>query len=219
MSQASDIIAPEIARTLDGLFKERVRRSSSAVAYRNWEEPGGWKGLHLERCRESGRDVGRQDSKRIGLQPGDRVAIMLRNSVSWIVFDQAAMGLDLVTVPLYTSDRPDNIAYILQDSGAKLLVFENADQWASFAQVQDQLVGLKRVLCINPMPGPCDDARVKSVAAWLPKASAPAKHVNQDGAKLTSIIYTSGTTGKPKGVMLSHRNMLENATQHCSVSR
>ena len=211
MSQASDIIAPEIARTLDGLFKERVRRSSSAVAYKNWEEPGGWKDYtwsdveSLVARWQAGFEADR-------LQPGDRVAIMLRNSVSWIVFDQAAMGLDLVTVPLYTSDRPENIAYILQDSGAKLLVFENADQWASFAQVQDQLVGLKRVLCINPMPGPCDDARVKSVAAWLPKASAPAKHVNQDGAKLTSIIYTSGTTGKPKGVMLSHRNMLENAS-------
>jgi long-chain acyl-CoA synthetase len=211
MTQASDVIAPEIAKTLDGLFQERVRRSSSAPAYRNFDEPGIWKDYtwgDVEKLVARWQAGFAAD----GLQPGDRVAIMLRNSVNWIVFDQAAMGLDLVTVPLYTSDRPENIAYILQDSGAKLLVFENADQWAMFAEVRDQLAGLIRVLCINPLSGPSSaDPRLKSIADWLPKTAGATRHVNQDGTKLTSIIYTSGTTGKPKGVMLSHRNMLENA--------
>ncbi|HEY0432462.1 MAG TPA: long-chain fatty acid--CoA ligase, partial [Chitinophagaceae bacterium] len=143
--------------------------------------------------------------------PGDRVAIMLRNCVSWIMFDQAAMGLDLVTVPLYTSDRPENVAYILQDSGAKALVLENADQWAMFAEVQGQLTSLKRVLCINASSVQLQDSRLAVLRDWLPKSAEAVKHVNSDGMKLTSIIYTSGTTGKPKGVMLSHNNMLENA--------
>src|SRR5258706_181774 len=153
MTQTSDVIAPEIARTLDGLFQERVRRSPDAPAYRSFEEPGGWTG-------HSWSDVAKLVARwqagfeTDGLKAGDRVAIMLRNCVNWIVFDQAAMGLDLVTVPLYTSDRPDNIAYILQDSGAKLLVFENGDQWAAFADVQHQITGLSRVLCINPVSGP-----------------------------------------------------------------
>ena len=210
MAQKGDVIATQIAKTLDGLFQERVRRSAAAVAYRNFEEPAGWKDY-------TWGDVEKQVARwqagfeADGLQPGDRVAIMLRNSVNWIVFDQAAMGLDLVTVPLYTSDRPDNIAYILHDSGAKVLVLENADQWTAFSEVQDQLAGLKRVLCIDPMSGASPDARVKSLADWLPQTAGAVKHVNLDSTKLTSIIYTSGTTGKPKGVMLSHRNMLENA--------
>jgi len=210
MTQASDVIAPEIVRTLDGLFQERVRRSAAATAYRNFEEPGGWTDYTWG---DVGKLVARWQAgfDADGLQAGDRVAIMLRNSVNWVVFDQAAMGLDLVTVPLYTSDRPDNIAYILRDSGAKLLLFENADQWEAFAEVRDQLAGVKRVLCINALSGPCSDPRLKSIADWLPKTADAVRHVNQDSAKLTSIIYTSGTTGKPKGVMLSHRNMLENA--------
>ncbi len=210
MAQRSDVIAPEIAKTLDGLFQERVRRSAAAPAYRNFDEPGVWKDYtwgDVEKLVARWQTGLEAD----GLQPGDRVAIMLRNSVNWIVFDQAAMGLDLVTVPLYTSDRPDNIAYILQDSGAKLLVIESADQWDMFAEVRDQLAGVKRVLCINPLSGPSTDPRLKSIADWLPKTAGAVRHVNQDSTKLTSIIYTSGTTGKPKGVMLSHRNMLENA--------
>ena len=211
MAQKGDVIATETAKTLDGLFQERVRRSAAAVAYRNFEEPGGWKDYtwgDVEKLVARWQAGFEADD----LQPGDRVAIMLRNSVNWVVFDQAAMGLDLVTVPLYTSDRPDNIAYILRDSGAKALVLENAEQWAGFHEVQDQLVGLKRVLCVNPMTGPSSDARLKSLADWLPKTANAVRHINQDNTKLTSIIYTSGTTGKPKGVMLSHRNMLENAS-------
>ena len=211
MAQKGDVIATETAKTLDGLFQERVRRSAAAVAYRNFEEPGGWKDYTWGDVEKlvAGWQAGFEAD---GLQPGDRVAIMLRNSVNWVVFDQAAMGLDLVTVPLYTSDRPDNIAYILRDSGAKVLVFENAEQWPAFHEVQDQLVGLKRVLCVNPMTGQSPDARLKSIVDWLPKTANAVRHVNQDSTKLTSIIYTSGTTGKPKGVMLSHRNMLENAS-------
>ena len=210
MTPNRDVISPEIARTLDGLFRERVRRSANAVAYRSFDEPGVWKNYSWAEVAE--RVALWQDALEAdGLQEGDRVAIMLRNSVNWIVFDQAAMGLGLVNVPLYTSDRPDNTAYILHDSGAKVLVLENTDQWAMFADVQSQLGGLKRILCVNALPGPATDPRIKSVADWLPKSTGAVRHVNQDGTKLTSIIYTSGTTGKPKGVMLSHKNMLENA--------
>ncbi|HVY04798.1 MAG TPA: long-chain fatty acid--CoA ligase [Burkholderiales bacterium] len=210
MAGRGDGIAPELAKTLDGLFQERVRRSSSRVAYRNFDDPGGWKDYtwaDVEKLVSRWQSAFQAED----LLPGDRVAIMLRNSVNWIVFDQAAMGLGLVTVPLYTSDRPDNIAYILKDSGAKLLVFENPDQWEMFHEVQAELAGVRRVVGVNPATKPVADARVKALADWLPAAAGPVKHVSVDGTKLASIIYTSGTTGKPKGVMLSHRNMLENA--------
>jgi long-chain acyl-CoA synthetase len=211
MAGKSDVIVPEVALTLDGLFQERVRRSAEATAYRNFDEPGVWNDYSWA---DTEKLVARwqRGLQADGLERGDRVAIMLRNSVNWIVFDQAAMGLDLVTVPLYTSDRPDNIAYILQDSGAKLLLFENADQWAMFADVQRQLTGLSRILCINPLIAPVADPRLTSLTDWLPKTAGAVIHVNRDSTKLTSIIYTSGTTGKPKGVMLSHKNMLENAS-------
>ena len=72
------------------------------------------------------------------------MAVMLRNSPEWVIFDQAAMGLGLVVVPLYTQDRPDNVAYILNDSGCKVLLFGTHAQWATFNDVRDQLGGLQR---------------------------------------------------------------------------
>jgi long-chain acyl-CoA synthetase len=208
MAEKVDVIAPDVAVTLDGLFQERVRRSASRVAYKNFDDPGGWKDYSWSDVEKL---VARWQAglEAESLQPGDRVAIMLRNSVNWIVFDQAALGLGLVTVPVYTSDRPENIAYILCDAGAKLLFLEEPEQWDSFADVQAQLGGVQRVVSVKA--GPCSDARLKNIADWLPASAAAVKHVNRDATKLASIIYTSGTTGKPKGVMLSHRNMLENA--------
>jgi long-chain acyl-CoA synthetase len=119
--------------------------------------------------------------------------------------------LGLVLVPLYTQDRPDNVAYIIQNCGAKLLLFEKPEQWAAFADVREQLASLVRVLCLEPLQGAPADPRLSSVAAWLPAGGGPFQHVTRDPHKLASIIYTSGTTGRPKGVMLSHHNMLSNA--------
>ncbi|HEX7953664.1 MAG TPA: long-chain fatty acid--CoA ligase [Burkholderiales bacterium] len=216
MAHTSDVISPEIAKTLDGLFQERVRRSATRLAYRNFDEPRGWTDYTWA---DVEREVARWQAgfEAEGLQPGDRVAIMLRNSVNWVVFDQAAMGLDLVTVPLYTSDRPENVAYILRDSGSRVLLLEDPAQWQSIAELPEQLGTLQRVLCIQPLASASADSRLKSIKDWLPHATAAVRHVNQDGAKLASIIYTSGTTGRPKGVMLSHDNMLGNcfATQQC----
>jgi long-chain acyl-CoA synthetase len=221
MTQRADVIPPETAKTLDGLFQERVRRSAGERAYRGYDEAStSWKDYTWS---DVEKQVARWQAglEADGLQPGDRIAIMLRNSVQWVVLDQAAMGLDLVTVPLYTSDRPDNIAYIVQNSGAKLLLFESPEQWEQFEEVREQLAGLKRILTIKPVPQPAADPRLKSVDDWAAKSAGAVKHVNADGNKLASVIYTSGTTGKPKGVMLSHNNMLTNAyaaLQCCGVT-
>ena len=210
MTKKVDLIAPETAKTLDGMFAERVRRSPNALAYRNFDEQSGqWKDYTWS-------DVDKLAARwqaaleKEGFQPGDRVAIMMRNSVWWMVFDQAAMGLDLVTVPLYTSDRPDNVAYIMQNAGAKLFFFEEPETWDGFSEVKHQLEGVKRLVSLKPLKG-APDPRLVDADRWVPRDASVTKHVNTDGSKLASIIYTSGTTGRPKGVMLSHYNMLQNA--------
>ena len=217
MAVQLDLIKPEDARTLDGLFAVRVKRSAKAVAYINFDEKSGqWKPYTWAEIEYL---VARWQAAlaRENLEPGDRVAIMMRNSIWWVIFDQAAMGLGLVTVPLYTSDRPDNMAYIIQDSGSRVLFFENEETWDAFRDVMPQLGGLVRAVCLKPLSGDSTDARLISSAQWLGGEAVEVRHVNSDGGKLASIIYTSGTTGRPKGVMLSHQNMLENcyATSQC----
>jgi long-chain acyl-CoA synthetase len=206
----TDSIHPDIARTLDGLFSERVRRSADAPAYRWCNEGGQWQSVTW---REMQSLIARCQTalQKEGLAPGDRVAIMLRNSVQWVMFDQAALALGLVVVPIYTSDRPDNIAYILQDSGSRVLLMESAEGWSAFSDVQDLLSGLMRVLCVNDVSGTAPDARIFDLRQWLPATAGAVKHVSEDPRRLASIVYTSGTTGRPKGVMLSHNNMLHNA--------
>jgi long-chain acyl-CoA synthetase len=216
LAERADIIAPEVALTLDGLFSERVRRSPDAVAYTDYDgEAGVWRD---HTWAQMDRLVARWQTalKREALYGADRVAIMLRNSPTWVAADQAAMGLGLVVVPLYTQDRPENVAYIIQNCGAKLLLFEKPEQWAAFAGVGEQLAGRGRVLCLEPLSSASADPRLTSVVAWLPDSGEPGsenavQHLNRDPHKLASILYTSGTTGRPKGVMLSHHNMLSNA--------
>jgi long-chain acyl-CoA synthetase len=211
MAKQLDVIAPEAARTLDGLFAARVQRSRDTVAYINFDDAShSWKEYTWGDMEGL---VGRWQAAlaREDLEPGDRVAIMMRNSIWWIIFDQAAMGLGLVTVPLYTSDRPDNIAYIVQDSGGRVLFFEDQETWDGFNDVMPKLGGVVRAVCLKPLSEGDHDPRLVSADNWVADNGEEGKHINSDGGKLASIIYTSGTTGRPKGVMLSHSNMLENA--------
>ncbi len=204
----TDYIPAESAKTLDGLFRERARRSPDKVSHVAWEG-GRWRSrTWSEMYREAGR--WQAGFAREGLKPGERVALMLRNCPEWVLFDQAALAAGLVDVPLYTVDRPDNVAYVLEHSGAKLVLFDTQEQWEQFRALKLDLPGVERVLVLNPSGAEFGDPRVRSVKEWLPDP-APMQHPFADGARLASIIYTSGTTGRPKGVMLSHWNMLANS--------
>jgi long-chain acyl-CoA synthetase len=206
-----DIITAAEASTLDGLFAERVRRTPHAAGYREFDEgSGGWRDFTWA---EVNRQVARWQHSlaRDGVGPGDRVAVMLRNCTAWVIYDQAAMGLGAVVVPLYTQGRPDNVAYIIKDSGAKVLLLDSVEQWRAFEAVRAELAGLVRILLMKRPEGGAGDERVLYVERWLPEEATEVKHVNTDPDQLASIVYTSGTTGRPKGVMLSHGNMLSNA--------
>jgi long-chain acyl-CoA synthetase len=205
------VISPEEAVTLDGLFRERVKRTPEAVAYRDFNpQHVNWRDYTWAQI---DHQIARWQAalERDGLKAGDRVAVMLRNSPEWVIFDQAALGLGLIVVPLYTQDRPDNVAYIVNDAGCKVLLFGTLEQWQAFSQVRGQLGGLTRILTVEPLAGPGDDPRLKSIDRWLPEQGGETRHVPRDQAALATIVYTSGTTGRPKGVMLSHRNILTNA--------
>jgi long-chain acyl-CoA synthetase len=208
--QTTPISAAE-AVTLDGLFRERVARTSETIAYRDYnQQHANWRDYTWAQI---DRQVARWQAalERDGLKAGDRVGVMLRNSPEWVIFDQAAMGLGLVVVPLYTQDRCDNVAYILNDANCKVLLLGTNEQWKAFATVRDQLGGIVRILTVATQPAATDEPRLKSVEQWLPDDGGATRHIPCDPAVLATIVYTSGTTGRPKGVMLSHRNILTNA--------
>lgn len=203
-----DYISPEAAFTLDGLFHERVRRSPHHVAYRYFDEAAGdWREITWQSAMQQAVRW-QQALLRENLAIGDRVAIMLKNCPSWVMFDQAALGLGLVTVPLYVSDRAENIAHVLQDSGAKLLLVNCASDWQAVGALGVDFKSLQRVVVCKPLPADNGDQRISSLDAWLPASVAQNEfeHRVSDANTLATIIYTSGTTGRPKGVMLTHRD-------------
>jgi long-chain acyl-CoA synthetase len=208
-----DYISPELVYTLDGLFHERVRRSPQDVAYRYFDEAAvDWREITWQSAMQQA--VSWQQAL-LGehLAVGDRVAIMLKNCPSWVMFDQAALGLGLVTVPLYVSDRAENVAHVLQDSGAKLLLVNSISDWQAVHALGVDFKNLQRVIVCKPVPAGGDDQCIRSLDTWLPVSSMQSEfqHRVSDANALATIIYTSGTTGKPKGVMLTHCNLMYNA--------
>jgi long-chain acyl-CoA synthetase len=141
---------------------------------------------------------------------------MCRNCREWALFDQAAHAEGLVVVPLYAEDRPDNVAYIVNDSGTRLVMVGGPEQMARLKECWAKLADVRRVVSVKPLEGAVD-ARVVALADWMEKEAPASPPVKVDGAELATIVYTSGTTGKPKGVMLSHQNMLQNVKSALSV--
>jgi long-chain acyl-CoA synthetase len=205
-----DRISSETAGTLAGLFRERVKRTPDLVAYRQYDESNNqWKDYTWNNM---AREVSRWQSalSQEGLQPGDRVAILMGNCTQWVQFEQAALGCGLVVVPLYTEDRAENIAYILNNAGAKVIFLQGSEHWEQLLEVHDQLGGLVRILTLDPVTVPDNESRVRTVADWLPTDGGALREDDGEMDDLATIVYTSGTTGRPKGVMLSHRNILMN---------
>jgi len=205
---------PDTLGTLCGLFRGRVAATPDQVAYRQFDDKrGSWVSFTWAQV---ATEVSRWQAALVkeGLVPGDRVAVMLKNCVEWVIFDQAALGLGLVTVPLYLDDRPDSATYILDHSDAKLLLIEGRFQHKKLAEIAGTAHSLQRIVSlVAPANGLSDWSTRFAVAAdWLAAATdtpVPERHITAD--LLASIVYTSGTTGRPKGVMLTHENLLWNA--------
>lgn len=206
------------AETLDGLFRERVRQTPDAIAYRCFDRARQtWLALSWRTMSE------RVDQLRValaaeGLEPGARVALMLDNGPEWIAFDQAALSLGLVTVPLYVDDRAENVAHILRETEARMLLMQDGLQWRRLAPVltEESTESLQRIITQGALE--THDRRVMRLDVWCQIAASNALPDNHtDAAALATIVYTSGTTGRPKGVMLSHRNILSNARAAASL--
>ena len=209
MTWTIDKISPEQAASLHGLLQERIKRSATAMAYKYYEETSSsWKEYSWL---EVGKtvDAWSRALKKHDLSPGERVGLMMPNCPEWVFFEQAAARLGLVSVPLYPNDRPDNVSYIINDANIKVLMFRDQTQWdAVSAAIPDMTQTPAFISCL-----PVDDRLVTHKDDWVNQAAndnetTPASVSIMD---LATIVYTSGTTGRPKGVMLSHNNILKNA--------
>lgn len=155
----------------------------------------------------------------LGLKSGDRVAILSENCPRWVVVDQAAMGMGAVVVPLYTTSGAEETRHILADSGTRVIAVNGAEALAKVAALAPQLPDLAGIIEMHPGDGAPPKygslGKVRIFTFASVSGAEPAPPLDGSPNDLATLIYTSGTTGPSKGVMLTHRNILQN----CASSR
>ncbi len=151
--------------------------------------------------------------RREGLASGDRIALCVRNGVDWVAIDLAALGLQLVVVPLFVDDTVGSVAWCVADADVRLLVVDSARLAAGLAR-PDAGVALPPVVVMRGDGGANAGAGAGVTPAdrFLPGSGGDVEIRPCAAGTLATICYTSGTAGRPKGVMLSHGNVIANVT-------
>ncbi|MCP9988360.1 AMP-binding protein [Streptomyces sudanensis] len=188
----------------DGNLTDLVRRNAAQhpdVAVMARKAAGGWVDVtareFLAEVRAAAKGLIAQ-----GVRPGDRVALMSRTRYEWVRMDFAVWSAGAVTVPVYETSSPEQIQWILGDSGAVAAIVESAAHAEAVESVRGALPELRHVWRI-------DDGAVEELVAAGRDVSD--RTLDERGASaraddVATIVYTSGTTGRPKGCVLTHRN-------------
>ena len=207
-------------QTLPQLLAYRTAHTPGAEAFRAFDTTSStWTSLTWAQTQER-VNLWAQALAALQLPAAARVAILLPNGLDAMSADQATLATGCVPVPLHAIDNPGSIAYILADCEASVLWVAQAAQWDKVRAVGTQFPALRAVVvtdadAVVPVPS-AHDVPVYTLAQWLAAgASEPTKPTPAAGwphapgpDDLAAVVYTSGTTGKPKGVMLTHHNVV-----------
>lgn len=207
-------------KTLNELFLAAVAKHAKPDCFL-FKSEGRYQGVSSQ---EALRKVAALASllSRLGVERGDRVAILSENRVEWALTDYALLGLGAIPVPIYTTLLEPDIEYILRDSGAKGIVLATEPQFVKVVNVRPHLPDLKFVLAMEcaHLQGTGAECWEGSIALEMGLATNAVELFTQKALAaqpqdIATILYTSGTMGKPKGVILTHANIVSNV-QECA---
>jgi long-chain acyl-CoA synthetase len=140
-----------------------------------------------------------------GVQVGDRIGLMSRTRYEWTLIDYAIWAAGAVTVPIYETSSAEQVAWILSDSGAVACFVETDAHRATVTQVRDQVPAMTHLWQIEAERGAVDELVADGAAIPAEEVEQRRQAISADDT--ATIIYTSGTTGRPKGCVLTHRNL------------
>ncbi len=215
-------------RTLVEMFARAVRLHRKPDAL-NYKRGGRWHAISSDQMLARGRDCA-LGLYSLGVRRGDRVAILSENCPEWVLSDLGCLSAGAIDVPIYTTQTPAQVCYILNDSGARALLIQHRAAFERIADAIKDCAALEHVVFLLEEPGTHTAGAMLTFAELEARGLALAEqqpHLPDELAgavapeDLATIIYTSGTTGEPKGVMLTHANLTSNlvdTADHLSVT-
>ena len=186
---------------LTSVLWERAEAGDTTQILKHYSD-GSWRGMTWKQFADRVREVA-GGLIALGVQKGDRVALMSGTRMEWTIADLAILAAGGVTVPIYETSSVDQCEWILSDSGAKAAVAETADHAKKLEQARSQAPDLGEIFVI-------DDAGLDALAERGDdgtRGQVAQRAAEPVGTDLATIVYTSGTTGNPKGCMLTHSNL------------
>ena len=197
-------------RSIAELFRSVTEANADRVAYQ-YKKEGTWADVTWAETRELVGRIGRS-LLALDVAHGDRVGILSQTRLEWVLADFANANIGAVTVGIYPTLLADDCRYIIDHSDLEILFVENAEQLDKVLSVRDKLPKLRRIVLFDGAPGAESEAigwdEFLALADGVGEDRLEARSAALEPDDVASIVYTSGTTGVPKGVMLTHGNLL-----------
>jgi long-chain acyl-CoA synthetase len=205
------------ASTLSQAFEDLAQRYGDRVLLKAKVEKA-WRNYSWRQISET---AGRLRAGLIasGIKPGDRIAILSDNCPEWVIVDQATLGLGGIVVPLYTTSGAEETRHVIRDSGARIVAARGDEAVKRILGLAPDLPSVETIIAMDPKTSEQGGSNGAPPVRTLASASGaePAGIVEGSRDDLATFIYTSGTTGPPKGVMLTHGNILANCADALTV--
>lgn len=200
-------------KTINHVFRNRTGTYNDRLAVEK-KRNGGWDSATWSQYYDRARAVGLGLSS-LGVEKGDRVALLSENRLEWLYTDMGALGIGACVVPVYTTLTAEDVAYIVGNAGARVLVVEDSVQVEKALTIAEKCPALETIVAMEA--GPATHPKMISFADLM-KSGMDAHRTNGTSFEkmaddvapedLATIVYTSGTTGVPKGAMITHKNIM-----------
>ncbi len=212
IGRGTPLLADE-PHTLAELFLHAAKKHARPDAL-NFKKDGEWRTISSREMIDRAKAIA-LGLHALGLRKGDKAAILAANSPDWTLVDAGCQFAGVIDVPIYTTLAPDSVCYIINDSTTKVFFLENRAAYDRIAAVFPECLSLERIVFFDPSGGGIENAISLADLEKMGRDSQTPELLDELQSSIlptdiATLIYTSGTTGEPKGVMLTHNNIVSN---------